>query len=101
MLMALPRFGERRFKKRAAAAVPRRDRPSRLTAMRGDEREENGLSGAHERRMRHAALAPLRPGAARDRWDVNELRQRRSGSGRFQRAEIDVVAEIAPGIARQ
>ena len=35
-----------------------------------------------------------------DRRDVDELRERRSGSGRFQRAPVDVVAEIPAGIAR-
>src|SRR5436305_3074367 len=67
MLMALPRFGEQRFKKRAAAAVPPRDTPSRLTAMGGDERQQNRLSGAHERRLRDSAFACRPPGAARDR----------------------------------
>ena len=46
----------------------------------------------------------FRPGAAASRADprdVDELRERRSGSGRFQRAPVDIVAEIAAGIARQ
>lgn len=70
-------------------------------AARGEQCEQNSLPGAHQRSVRGAKLPSRRPRPFGNRRNVDELHQRRSGSGRFQPAPIDVVAEIAPGIARQ
>src|SRR4029077_255411 len=59
--MALLQGRNARFKMPAIAAVPWRDTPSRLTAVRCEQRQQNGFSGAHQRRMRDAALASGSP----------------------------------------
>src|SRR3569832_1862315 len=89
-----------KFKPPARNVVPGRDSAARLTAMRRQQREQDGLTGPDKRRMVGAALASLRALAIGRRGYVIELREWRSGSGRLEGAPVAVIAEIAAGIAR-
>src|SRR3954453_15468352 len=101
MGLGVPRiWGAVRFKNRACRAVPPRDGVTRLMAVGGQQSEENGLPGAQQRGLRHPALATSERPPVRRRRDVDELRKWRSGSGRFQGAPIEVIAEIPARIAR-
>src|SRR5438105_4042330 len=91
ILMALLESGNVSFKKRAGTAVPRRDTRSRLIPVRGEQRQQNGLPGAHESSMRDAALAGRPAPRVGDHRNVDELRTR-SGSGRLECAPIHILA---------
>src|ERR1043166_516185 len=84
-----PRRDSRRdhFKNRAVRPVSRWDSETRLTAARGEQRQQDRLAGAQD----VAALPAQR--------NVDELRER-SGTGRLERVPIGVVAEIIARIVR-
>lgn len=77
--------------------------PARLTAACRNEGDEQIFGGRDKLAQRRRApfASPRGTRIDRDWWNVNERNQRTPVSRPFQSAPIGIVAEVAPGIARE